>query len=362
MFGNLIPSSVRESSYRRRFMENRQDNLFMGSFGDFGAAAASAPARAAIDFSEATAPLHIPQVQFSDYPSVFWLGRALSEGMRSVLEVGGNVGARYYAFRRMLSYPLDLRWTISESKEMVARGRELAAQRQVGDQLAFVADDQPLSDAHEVVYVSGSLRRTSRSGSPTSSRPCPRCRSASILNMIPVHPERTLYTLNSSDAGISPCRIQHHDELLTELLAAGYETPRRMAPHWRQHPDSLRPRRRATVLRGLLLRSLQLADRPLQHVHGLAAETLLEVLRGPGPHGRPCKARPPTRRSLPSAPCSLTRASSSPKMNPALPTRFNMCCGPTGSCRSGARRRRRPLRSSRPSRRHLRSSTSDCPT
>lgn len=222
MLGNLIPSSVRESSYRRRFIENRQDNLFMGSFGDFEAAAASAPTRAAIDFSDVAAPLHIPQVQFSDYPSVFWLGRALSEGMRSVLEVGGNVGARYYAFRRMLSYPPDLRWTISESKEMVARGRELAARRQVGDQLAFVTDDQPASDAHDVVYASGSLPylpiRISDIIAAQPSKP-----KRIILNMIPVHPERTLYTLNSSDAGISPCRIQHHDELLTELLSAGYE-------------------------------------------------------------------------------------------------------------------------------------------
>ncbi len=222
MLGNLIPSSVRESSYRRRFIENRQDNLFMGSFGDFEAAAASAPTRAAIDFSDDTGPLHIPQVQFSDYPSVFWLGRALSEGMRSVLELGGNVGARYYAFRRMLSYPPDLRWTISESKELVARGQELAAQRQVGDQLAFVTDDLPAPGAHDVVYASGSLpylpTRISDIIAAQPSKP-----KRIILNMIPVHPERTLYTLNSSDAGISPCRIQHHDELLTELLSAGYE-------------------------------------------------------------------------------------------------------------------------------------------
>jgi hypothetical protein len=32
MLSSLLPPSVREAAYRRKFLENREENLFMGSF------------------------------------------------------------------------------------------------------------------------------------------------------------------------------------------------------------------------------------------------------------------------------------------------------------------------------------------
>jgi putative methyltransferase (TIGR04325 family) len=44
-----------------------------------------------------------------------------------------------------------------------------------------------------------------------------------VLNTTAVHPERTLYTLNSIGFAVCPYRIQHHDQLLAELAASGYK-------------------------------------------------------------------------------------------------------------------------------------------
>ena len=44
-----------------------------------------------------------------------------------------------------------------------------------------------------------------------------------ILNVTAVHPERTLYTLNSIGFAVCPYRIQHYDQLLGELIEAGYK-------------------------------------------------------------------------------------------------------------------------------------------
>ncbi len=43
MLTSLLPPSVREAAYRRKFLENREENLFMGSFESFAAAEAGAP-------------------------------------------------------------------------------------------------------------------------------------------------------------------------------------------------------------------------------------------------------------------------------------------------------------------------------
>jgi hypothetical protein len=66
--------------------------------------------------------------QSSDYPALFWLSRALADE-HEVLELGGSVGYAYYSFRRMMSYPERLRWTIFELPAAVRLGREIAAAR-----------------------------------------------------------------------------------------------------------------------------------------------------------------------------------------------------------------------------------------
>ncbi|HEY2256985.1 MAG TPA: methyltransferase, TIGR04325 family [Variovorax sp.] len=220
MLLSLLPFSVRVAAYRRRFVDNRGENLFLGSFETFKAAAAGVARYAAQRAPEDPPLLDIPQVNFSDYPSVFWLGRAFGEGMRSVFELGGQVGVKFYAFRRMLSYPADLRWTVCESPDMVRQGREMAEQRQVSGQLNFTTQLEP-AGGHDVLYASGSLpylpARISEILAALPSKP-----KRIILNSTAVHPDRTLYTLHSTGSAVAPYRIQHHDELLAELTTAGY--------------------------------------------------------------------------------------------------------------------------------------------
>jgi putative methyltransferase (TIGR04325 family) len=220
MLLSLLPFSVRFAAYRRRFLDHRGENLFLGSFETFKAAAADVPRYAAERSTEEPPLLDIPQVNLSDYPSVFWLGRAFNEGMRSVFELGGQVGVKFYAFRRMLSYPQDLRWTVCESPEMVRHGRELALHREVSAQLNFTTELEP-ADGADVLYASGSLpylpARLSEILAGLRAKP-----KRIILNGTAVHPDRTLYTLHSTGSGVVPYRIQHHDELLAELTAAGY--------------------------------------------------------------------------------------------------------------------------------------------
>ncbi|MDM0107465.1 TIGR04325 family methyltransferase [Variovorax sp. J22R24] len=223
MLSSLMPSSVREAAYRRKFLENREENLFMGSFESFADAEAHAPPTKAVgyDNAEAAKTLYSHQVYFYDYPGLFWLGRALEEGMRSVFDLGGHVGIKYYAFRRMLPYPNDLRWTVCDVPGVVRTGQDLAVQREVTQQLDFTTD---FNDAtgYDVLYASGSLQylplRISEIIAALPAKP-----RRIIINTAAVHEQKTLYTLNSIGFAVCPYRIQHYDALLAELAAAGYK-------------------------------------------------------------------------------------------------------------------------------------------
>ncbi|MGJ7509334.1 TIGR04325 family methyltransferase [Variovorax sp. GT1P44] len=223
MLSSLLPSSVREAAYRRKFLENREENLFMGSFESFAAAEAGAPPSKAIgyDNAEAAKALYSHQLYFYDYPGLFWLSRALDEGMRSVFDLGGHVGIKYYAFRRVLPFPADLRWKVCDVPGVVKTGQDLAVQREATDQLGFTTDFRDAS-GFDVLYASGSLQYLPLRMSEIIAQLPVKPRRI-VINTAAVHEERTLYTLNSIGFAVCPYRIQHHDELLADLAASGYK-------------------------------------------------------------------------------------------------------------------------------------------
>ncbi|WP_235505172.1 TIGR04325 family methyltransferase [Variovorax sp. Root318D1] len=220
---DLLPLRYRIQAYRRKFLVNETENLFMGSFENFAAAEAGAPDSKAVGYSNAKAAgeLYSHQIYFYDYPGLFWLGRPFNDGMRHVFDLGGNVGIKYYAFRRVLPYPDDLRWTVCDVPGVAQTGKELAAQRDASAQLDFTTNYSEASGC-DVLYASGSLQYLpQRIGEILAVLPVKPKRI--VLNTTAVHPERTLYTINSIGIAFCPYRIQHVEELWAELRSAGYK-------------------------------------------------------------------------------------------------------------------------------------------
>lgn len=216
------PSLSPEDAYRQRFLDNTDENLFMGSFESFADAEANAPASKAVGYDHAEAAgLYSPQIYFYDYPGLFWLGRSIDAGLTRVFDLGGHIGIKYYAFRRVLSYPDSLRWTVCDVPSVIEQGRATAAQREVSGQLAFTTDYRDASGC-DVLYASGSLQYlpVRIDGILSSLAAKPR---RIVLNTTAVHPERTLYTLNSIGVAVCPYRIEHHEGLLATLTQAGYK-------------------------------------------------------------------------------------------------------------------------------------------
>jgi putative methyltransferase (TIGR04325 family) len=222
MLSNLLARLPRATAYRRKFLDNQDDNLFMGSFESFAAAEAGAPPSKSVgyDNAQAATQLYSHQVYFYDYPALFWLGRSLEDGMTRIFDLGGHVGIKYYAFRRVLPYPDGLRWTVCDVPGVVRAGEALALQRDAAAQLGFTT---ALADASgcDVLYASGSLQYLPQRLSEILAALAVKPRRI-VLNTTALHPERTLYTLNSIGFAVCPYRIEHHDDLMAQLKQAGY--------------------------------------------------------------------------------------------------------------------------------------------
>ena len=212
---------IQERAYRRRFAENTDDNLFMGVFDSFEDAERHAPPTRPLGYDNPqSAGMYGPWIYAYDYPAMFWLDRSLAEGMRSVFDLGGHVGIKYYAFRRAMAFPADLRWLVCDVPAVVARGREIAAARPPGARPGFTTNMLDGS-GFDVLYVSGSLQYLPPHLDAVLSdlKPLPR---RIILNITAVHPTRTYVTLNSIGTAFCPYRVQAHDELIEEVRRLGY--------------------------------------------------------------------------------------------------------------------------------------------
>ena len=88
MLSSLLQFPPRESAYKRKFLNNTDENLFMGSFESFAAAEAGAPSSKAVGYANADAgELYSPQIYFYDYPGLFWLGRSIDAGLTRVFDL-----------------------------------------------------------------------------------------------------------------------------------------------------------------------------------------------------------------------------------------------------------------------------------
>ena len=223
MLANLLPlRTLKEAAYYRKFMRNTTEHLFFGSYGSFDAAALAMPSSkpSGFDNAEQARKNYSPQIFFYDYPCLFWLGRSFREGLRSVFDLGGHTGIKFHAFRRMLDYPKNLTWTVCDVPGVVQAGREIAAERGAGSQLSFTTHFEEASGC-DILYIGGTLQFLPQTLAGIIDA-LPIKPKRIILNTTPVHAQHSIYTISSLGFAFSPYRIEHYDNLIAQLIAAGY--------------------------------------------------------------------------------------------------------------------------------------------
>ena len=120
----LVPWARRR--YARYFDNATGLQLFRGKFDSFEAAEASAPKTKPVSYdNDASAELYLQRLRADahDYPALFWLANSFADGVRTVFDVGGSVGIKYFAFSRLTPFPFDALWKVQDLPAVVERGR-----------------------------------------------------------------------------------------------------------------------------------------------------------------------------------------------------------------------------------------------
>lgn len=211
-----------EWRYERLFEKADNLQLFRGVYPSYAQALASAPKTKPTSYDQPEpAALYrdrLDSIVHTDYPILYWLGR-LSGQYQSVFDIGGHIGVKYYAFRKYLDYPHELRWRVCDVPAVTQAGEEVASER--GAQGLSFTNDFADMNGTDLLLAMGSLQYLEHSLGellrPVANKP-----RHILINTTPIGESPTFYTLNSIGVAFCPYRVANKQEFVSELTALGY--------------------------------------------------------------------------------------------------------------------------------------------
>lgn len=231
----LLPGvrQVLERLYRRRFANERIDDLaYCGIYPDYASALAHSPHTLPVGFDHEIETERFVgltrHVQSCDYPVLFWLEKLFGEGCESVFDLGGNIGVKYYAFRRYLDYPTQLRWTVCELPTTIRAGEAWATRNDADRRLRFTGDPADAS-GQDILFASGVLQYLDYT-LPELLDGLAQPPRYLLINVLPLHPRRSFFTVQKSAELYAPYRIEAQADFMQSIAACGY----RLDDHWDQ--------------------------------------------------------------------------------------------------------------------------------
>ncbi|MDQ3287456.1 MAG: methyltransferase, TIGR04325 family [Pseudomonadota bacterium] len=214
--------------YRGQFNQlYHEGNRYYGRFDCYQAALAAVPPQAPSYDTKAAGRMYrglLDDLRLCDYPALHWLSKLFSERpvgeKTAVFDLGGHVGIVYYAFRRYLDYPAQLRWTVHDVSNVIEAGRNWAAEHDAHGQLDFAAA-AGAADGQDVLFTSGALQYLDYTLPELlgSLRQPP---SHVLVNLLPMHPTRGYFTLQNMGFAICPYRVMAAQDFIDAMAELGY--------------------------------------------------------------------------------------------------------------------------------------------
>jgi putative methyltransferase (TIGR04325 family) len=158
------------------------------------------------------------QIHLFDYPVILNLLMAGNQ-IKSLIDFGGHIGVKYYAYKRLVPNIHELKWKVVDVPFCVERGRREASQRGAAN-LSF---SSKLLEAGgcDLLLISGALQYVTPSiGELLDSMVClPRF---IIINKLPVHFGPDYYTIENFGKAKIPYRIFNKNKFDSQLLLRAY--------------------------------------------------------------------------------------------------------------------------------------------
>lgn len=243
--------------YARKFAMASNANLFFGVYPDFVTAIGEAPASKPLGYDNA-APASAEMYRFRmqaiapcDYPVAFWLNRLMEPGQR-LLDFGGHIGVLYYALGKYLTFPDAFEWQIYDVPAVLKEAKRFAKDNDRAGMLSF-CEDLETADPAEWVLFSGSLQYLDQ---PLSwiIRQLPARPRYILINMLPVHPQKSFVTLQNISTAFCPYRIYSASEILEEVVKLDGEVVDQWQNADKACPIPYHPEHSLDYYRGMLIR------------------------------------------------------------------------------------------------------------
>ncbi len=231
-----LGSKVLRAAYESHFeAAGGHQRMFRGLYPDFASAAATAPPGKQVGYNgDATASRHAHERHFmfpSDYAVLFWLSRLISDS-RLLFDLGGDVGSRYLAFRKYLTYPENFTWLVNEIPAVVALGRTIA-EEEAARHLRFTTDYARLGEA-DILLASGVLQVLEDwNGFLKRAASLPR---HILINRTPVGDQPEAVTLCAIGVSFNPYHIFNRPSFIAAFAELGY----RLMDEWRTPENACR--------------------------------------------------------------------------------------------------------------------------
>lgn len=162
-----------------------------------------------------------------DYPMLHWLTQILDGRAARIVDLGGSIGATYYAYDRYTRFPPGLQWHVCELPEAVEEGRRIAQERGA-TALEFSSDLESLEGA-DILFAAGAVQyiETPVTTLLAGLRKPPR---HVLINKLPLTSQRAGFvTLQHSGKSASPYHIANHHAFVKSMAALGYKR----RDHWK---------------------------------------------------------------------------------------------------------------------------------
>jgi len=188
------------------------------------------------------------QVHLFDWPVLFYLRRLIDEcRMTALVDFGGHIGAKYYAFRDHLALPHDFAWQVVETPAMAVEGRRRAAASNA-THLSFCdrIEDAPAAD---ILFCSGSLQYFDGTVLDIVARLARRPQ-AIILSKLPICEDADFYTLDNLQTVKVPYHVFSAAEHEALCRDSGYERVERWHIAYRDFEVPFSHPRRAVRMYG----------------------------------------------------------------------------------------------------------------
>ena len=214
-----------EPLYRRMFRRpSRDGNAYLGKYASYAEAKAATPSTLPNSYAQAdTSGMYRDQhnrIRVSDYPMVHWLAKLLGEGSCRIFDLGGHMGVSYYGFRHYLKYPAEMRWLVHDVPDIVRDGREWACTHDPERRLSFT-NSRPDASGHDVLLTSGALQYLDFT-LPELLQELSDPPKHVVINLVPMHPTHSYFTLQNIGRAILPYRVSAIPEFIAAMQALGY--------------------------------------------------------------------------------------------------------------------------------------------